>query len=224
VTKNSGSADLLEMLEVKIDLDSAHVVDCLQEVGAAFLFAPKYHPAFAILAPVRKILAARKKRSVLNLLGPLLNPVRPAAQMTGVFKPTDLELYARALPLCGRTRYATVCGYLENQPLGEFSCFGPNLWSGNVARPHFESYHRPRAVTELLVKSPVESAAWILHTLKGEDRGPIHDLIIANASAALSVQRQSRDFTHAQQECEEAVLSGRAYAVLEKWRKFSAKF
>jgi anthranilate phosphoribosyltransferase len=221
VTKNSGSADMLEMLGIDIQLKPERVIDCLNEVGVAFLFAPAYHPAFTILGPVRKLLGEKKRRTVLNLLGPLINPVRPAAQMTGVFAPSHLELYSRALELCGRTRYATVCGYFGNQPLGEFSCFGPNLWAGNVARPQLDSNHPPQSLSELLVQSPTESAAWILHTLKGEDKGPVQRLIVANATAALLVQRQSTDAATAYLECNEAVISGRALQVLEKWRKIS---
>src|SRR5688572_30956821 len=77
ITSKSGGADVLEALGVRIDLSPDDFGRCLSHVGAAFLFAPLYHPAFKAVAPVRKQLAEEGRRTVFNLLGPLLNPARP---------------------------------------------------------------------------------------------------------------------------------------------------
>src|SRR5277367_3838561 len=73
ITKKSGSADVLEALGLQIDSAPEEVPCQLEEVGCAFLFAPAYHPTFAVIAPVRRALGAEGRRTIFNLLGPMLN-------------------------------------------------------------------------------------------------------------------------------------------------------
>ncbi|MEM9018680.1 MAG: anthranilate phosphoribosyltransferase, partial [Verrucomicrobiota bacterium] len=85
ITSKSGGADALEALGIRIDLPSEQFGECVASVGAGFLFAPMYHPAFKAVVPVRKALAEKGQRTVFNLLGPLLNPVDPDYQLIGIF-------------------------------------------------------------------------------------------------------------------------------------------
>ena len=88
----TGSADVLEALGVNLTAASEKVQAALQEVGITFLFAPGWHPALKAVAPLRRTL---KVRTVFNLLGPLVNPLRPTGQVMGVF---DSQTVRQPLP------------------------------------------------------------------------------------------------------------------------------
>lgn len=93
-----GSADVLEALGVNLGASADKVHAALHEVGITFLFAPGWHPAMKYVAPLRKAL---KVRTVFNLLGPLVNPLRPTGQVIGVCDPTLVEAIAHALNQLG---------------------------------------------------------------------------------------------------------------------------
>src|SRR6185436_15647454 len=93
-SSHCGSADLLEALGVKIDLDAAGVQRCLAEAGIGFMFAPVFHPAARHAGPVRGEL---RVPTVFNFLGPLTNPARPYAQVVGVSDERMLPLMAEVL-------------------------------------------------------------------------------------------------------------------------------
>lgn len=98
VSSRSGSADFLEALSIPIDLGADAASQYLVEKNFVFLFAQKYHPAMKLVAPVRKRLA---RRTIFNLLGPLLNPASPSAQLIGVFSTDILEKYIKAVQALG---------------------------------------------------------------------------------------------------------------------------
>ncbi len=93
-SSHCGSADVLEALGVKIDLDAEGVARCLDEAGIAFLFAPVFHPSMAHAGPVRREL---RVPTVFNFLGPLTNPARPFAQAVGCSDLRMLPLMAEVL-------------------------------------------------------------------------------------------------------------------------------
>ncbi|MEB3160066.1 MAG: anthranilate phosphoribosyltransferase [Synechocystis sp.] len=93
-----GSADVLEALGINLQAESDRVVAAVNEVGITFLFAPGWHPALKRVAPIRKTL---KVRTVFNLLGPLVNPLRPTGQVIGVYSPEFLTEMAIALQNLG---------------------------------------------------------------------------------------------------------------------------
>ena len=85
VTSKCGSADLFAALGVNLTAPPAQLDRALEQLGFAFLFAPNYHPAFKHVVPVRKLLAAEGRRTVFNILGPLINPARPRHMLLGCF-------------------------------------------------------------------------------------------------------------------------------------------
>lgn len=101
ITSKCGSADLLAGLGVNLEAPPDKLKRALDELGFVFFFAPAYHPAFRHIAPVRKLLAARGQRTVFNILGPLINPGRPAHVLLGAFSAAWVPKLAGALHALG---------------------------------------------------------------------------------------------------------------------------
>lgn len=93
-----GSADVLDALGINLGADPTKVQAALSDVGITFLFAPGWHPAMKAVVPIRKTL---KVRTVFNLIGPLVNPLKPSGQVLGVFDPAMIEVMANALNQLG---------------------------------------------------------------------------------------------------------------------------
>src|SRR5437016_6354460 len=126
VTSSCGSADVLEQLGVPIDLPPEQLRESLKRHGLGFLFARQYHPAFRALAKMRERLAREKTRTIFNLLGPLLNPVRPRRQLIGVFAPRLTSIFAEVLRRLGRERAWIVHGLAEETDgMDDISICGP---------------------------------------------------------------------------------------------------
>jgi len=102
ITSKCGSADLLAALGVDLAAPPEKSRQALTELGYTFFFAPNYHPAFRHIAPVRKALAAQGRRTVFNILGPLINPGRPAHILLGVYSLPLVVKMARALEELGQ--------------------------------------------------------------------------------------------------------------------------
>ena len=163
-----GSADLLEALGVRIDLDAAGVERCLAEAGIAFIFAPVFHPAMGHAGPVRREL---RVPTVFNFLGPLTNPARPFAQVVGVSDERMLPLLAQVLARRG-TR-ARLFRALDG--LDELTTTGPALVYDVVDGELRESVLDPAdlglarsEVADLRGGDPETSAAIALAILRGE--------------------------------------------------------
>jgi anthranilate phosphoribosyltransferase len=112
ITSKCGSADLLAALGVNLEAPPETLRRALDELGFVFFFAPAYHPAFRHIVPVRKALAARGQRSVFNILGPLINPGRPAHLLLGVFAEPWVEKLAGALDSLGAQAGIAVHGVI----------------------------------------------------------------------------------------------------------------
>ena len=114
-TSRSGSADVLEALGARIDLDPPGVAACIEEAGFGFMFAPAHHPATRYVVPVRSELAVR---TIFNLLGPLTNPAGARRQVIGVADAGFAQTMAGALARLGADRALVVC---SEDGLDEFS-------------------------------------------------------------------------------------------------------
>ena len=131
ITSKCGSADLLEALGIRLDATPEQIRSSIKELNFCFFFAPAYHPAFKEIMPVRKALAAEGQRTMFNLLGPLINPGRPAHQLLGVFSGDWVERIASALGEIGLKSGLVVHGTPETGlALDELSCAGTNVIQG----------------------------------------------------------------------------------------------
>ena len=113
ITSKCGSADLLSALGVSIDAPPAKLQRALEELGYVFFFAPAYHPTFKHIAPVRKALAAKGQRTIFNILGPLINPGRPAHVLLGTFSAASVPKLAGALETLGTRAGLAVHGVID---------------------------------------------------------------------------------------------------------------
>lgn len=107
VTSRCGSADVLEQLGVRIDVTPEQSRRALDQTGVCFLYAPAYHPGLRHAGPARRALGVR---TIMNLLGPCVNPAAPPVQLLGVADPLTLEPVARTLEALGVTNALVVHG------------------------------------------------------------------------------------------------------------------
>ena len=226
VTSKCGSADVLAALGAKIELPAAAACRCLAEAGITFLFAPFYHPAFKAIAPVRKQLAARRQRTIFNILGPLVNPARPTHQLIGVFDRSLVPKFAEVLRLLGLKHALVVHG----AGLDELSTLGVNtvaeLWHGQIELTE-RDFRVPATLWRVLPVKPAElaggdpatNAGIVREILSGQDRGARRDIVLLNAAAALVVAEFADTFEQGWQRAAELIDTG---AALDRLNRFVA--
>ena len=214
-TGRSGSADLLEALGARIDLEPGAVAECIDAVGFGFMFAPLYHGATRHVAPVRRELGVR---TVFNLLGPLTNPAGATRQLIGVSDPAFLPGMAAALRDLGAQSALVVS---SEDGLDEISVSASTRVC-ELADGEVRSYTvTPQdlgleiaASGPVAVAGPSESAATARAVLSGAP-GPERSLTVANAGAAIYVAGRAESLAAGARAAEAAIGSGAALAVLE---------
>lgn len=216
-----GGADALEKLGVRIELDAAHAGRCLDEVGMAFLFAPKMHPAMRHAGPVRRELGFR---TVFNLLGPLTNPAGVRRQVVGVPSRDAVRLVAGALASLGCDHALVVHSRdgLDEISLGAetdaIEVKGASLAERVITAADFGL---PGVSSEQLrASSAEESAAAVRAVLEGRP-GPHADVVLANAAAALLVAGLAPSLADGTARARESIRSGAARDVLGRLVAFT---
>ncbi|HEU6448442.1 MAG TPA: anthranilate phosphoribosyltransferase [Verrucomicrobiae bacterium] len=223
ITSQTGSADVLQALGVKIDLSPVEAARSLRETNFAFLFAPNYYPAFKNISAARKLCAQRGQRTIFNLLGPLLNPAQPSAMLVGVPRPELCEPLARVLQSLGVRRAMVVCGQVAGSGfLDELSTLGENTiaefyqergFSVSVLPP--EQFPIQKAtLADLLGGDKMMNAKIVRDILCGEERGPKRDAVLLNAAAALFVAGKSNSLADGLELAGKIIDSGKAKAKL----------
>jgi anthranilate phosphoribosyltransferase len=231
ITSKAGSADVLEALGIRIDLPPADAAAALREHGFAFFFAPNYHPAFKHIAPARKLCAERGQRTIFNFLGPLLNPVRPTAQLLGVPKAELCVPLARVLQTLGLRRAMVVSGtvthaHAQVSGLDELSTLGANTVAEFYQEHGFATATldpnqfplQPATLADLLGGDREVNAEIIRRILRGDERGPKLDAVRLNAGAALLVAGRVRSILAGWELATRVIAEGQAFAKLEQLR------
>jgi anthranilate phosphoribosyltransferase len=219
----SGSIDVLEALGVRVDLSLEDAARILAEVGIAPLFARLAHPAMAVMAPVRSELGVR---TLMNCLGPLLNPMGVRRQLVGVYARTLVEPLAAALGALGCTRALVVHGA---DGLDEITVTGvthaAEFRAGRVRCYEIDPARLgiARARAEELRGGDAERNAAIVRAVLAGEEGPRRDIVELNAGAALLVADAARDLAHGLTLARQSIDSGAARARLEALVKASAE-
>ncbi|VVM05350.1 anthranilate phosphoribosyltransferase [Methylacidimicrobium tartarophylax] len=217
VSKISGSGDVLEAMGIPIRLSPPAAERSLRELGMVYLHAPDYHPAFATLGPLRKKLAARGRRTIFHLLGPLLNPARPSAQIVGVFLRGHLAFFEEALLLGGCRRPVVLFGTDGNgRALGELGLEGEAVIQGldlPEAKQVLAEFAQRRGYSggrleEALVTSARESAARLRAVFAGQEKGLVRALLAVNAAVGLVACGQPASFAEALEMVEDLLDRG----------------
>ena len=229
VTSLAGSADVLEALGVPVNLGPELAVECLRETGFMFLFAPLYHPAMKVVAPLRRALGFR---TIFNLCGPLTNPAGARSQVIGVLAPSRVLLVGRTLVALGARRAFVVHG---TDGIDELTTTGESVVarieeseSGGAptikaARITPEMAGVPRAKLEEFTGGDVQRNASHLYDVFTGIPGPRRNIVLLNAAAALVAAGLCSDLKEGVGLGAEAIDSGLAAATLAKLRNFGEK-
>jgi anthranilate phosphoribosyltransferase len=242
VTSQSGSADVLEALGIRIDLPMEKAVEGLKRHNFAFFFAPKFHPAFKHLSLARKMCAQRNQRTIFNLLGPLLNPARPTAQLIGVPRPEFCEPMARVLQMLGIRRGMVACGEVRSSGnnesasaisssvfLDEFSTLGENVVAEfyqerglNISTLSPENFPIRMATLKDLAGADAKTNAQIVRRIfSGEESGAKLDAVLLNSAAALLVGGKARNLCDGWDLAAKLIADGKAQKTLDELVEFS---
>ena len=222
VTSKSGGADVLESMGVRIDLPPEKVARGVESMGIGFFFAPVYHPAFKAVVDARKLLAAEGQRSMFNLLGPLLNPIRPDHQLIGVFDEAWTDVFADILCRLGRKAAWVVHGSAPGgKGMDELSTLGMNtvceLRGGQITKSKLNPADYGFAKAKLAALEggdALVNAAILEGILEGHVVGPKRDLAVLNAAAGFVITGLATDLAEGKLRAEESIDRGAAHAKL----------
>jgi anthranilate phosphoribosyltransferase len=213
-TSRSGSADVLTALGVCIDCSPQTAMRCLSELGICFLFAPKYHPALARVASIRRTLGMR---TTFNLVGPMVSPCRAKYRLLGVSEHSRLQDVAGALSQIGVSRAWVLRG---SDGLDEITTAGATrvleahngkLNDLTFSPRDFGLAESPTAAARAL--SVEDNAAMVRAVLNGQRRDVARDLVVLNAAAAIHV-RTGDGLRECAERAQQAIDSGAALAKL----------
>jgi len=216
-TSLSGSADVLEALGARIDLDAAGVARCIEEAGFGFMFAPAHHQATRFVIGVRRELAVR---TIFNFLGPLTNPAGAQRQLVGVSDVRYLETIAGALAQLGVERALVVAG---EDGLDEVSASAPTRVV-EVNGPELRAYTVTPA--ELGVAAGTDEGpaggtpernAGVTRAVLGGEPGPARELALVNAGAAIYAAGAADSLAAGVERARAAIDDGSAIRTLERY-------
>jgi anthranilate phosphoribosyltransferase len=210
VSSQSGSADVLAALGVKVDAPKERVEQCIARIGIGFLFAPLLHEAMKYAVQPRRDIGIR---TIFNILGPLTNPALATHQLIGIYNAEMVEMIARVLKNLGSARAMVVHG-LEG--LDEISLCGPTkvaeLRDGEVkeysVEPEQFGLKRCR-LEELHGGNPEQSAVIVRGILEGA-KGSTRDVVLLNSGAALCVSGKAATIQDGIRLAGESIDSGKA--------------
>jgi anthranilate phosphoribosyltransferase len=216
-----GSADVLEALGVVIDLAPEGVAQCINEVGIGFCFAPRFHPALRFAGVARRELGVP---TTFNFLGPLANPAGVLRQSVGVSDPAMAETVVGALAALGKT-HALV--YYGHDGLDELTTTAPStifeLRDGEVRTYDIDpsKYGLERVGTEALCGGDAEANAEFVRRVLSGETGPVRDIVLLNAGAALLVADLAADLGEGVELAATIIDDGRVTEILDAFVRVS---
>jgi len=222
VTSKCGSADVMEALGVNINLPTAQIGACLEQVGIAFLFAPAMHSAMKHVQTARRELHLR---TVFNLLGPLTNPARATCQVVGVYSADLVEKLAEALSMLGLRRALVVHG---SDGLDEITITASTriaeVRDGQVHSYEVtpEEFGMRRATLEEISGGDASYNAGLIREVLAGKKSARRDIVLLNAAAALVAAGRADHLRDGVPLAAKAIDSGAALAKLQALVAFTA--
>lgn len=228
ITSQCGSADLLAGLGVEITAPPEKSRRALEQLGYAFFFAPNYHPVFKHVGPVRKLLAAQGRRSIFNILGPLINPGRPAHILLGVYSLPLVEKLALTLDELGQPAGLVGHGRIdEGKGIDEITTATPNTVRG-IGRLRevrgtwgAETFGlSTSAFADLRGGDVTANLAMVDAILAGRAPAGLVDTIVLNAALALFITGRTKSIPDGIGPARELLLGGAVKAKIAATREF----
>lgn len=224
VSSSSGSADVIDKLGIALDISSAQVGQCIDELGIGFMYAPNHHSAMRHVAGIRKALGVR---TIFNILGPLTNPADAENQMIGVFHPDLVGILANVFKQLGSKHAMIVHG---SDGLDEITLTGNTLVAELKEGAIIEYEINPKkygfslieTLKPLQIDTAEESKEILLDVLEG-GKGIARDIVLLNAAATLQCAGLSDDFGQAVEMSVHAIDSGLAKQKMESLQVLSQK-
>jgi anthranilate phosphoribosyltransferase len=220
ISSNSGSADVLEALGVRItDVSPEEAGRSIREIGIGFLFAPALHPAMKHAQPVRKAL---KTRTVFNLLGPLVNPARASAQLIGAPSLESAKLMAEALAELGTRRAFVVHGQdgldeiTTTTATDVYEVTASEVWK-HLWKP--SDFGIRTAEIASLKGGDSSCNSQMIKAIVGGENSARRDIVLVNAAAGLLAAGVAPDLGGGMELAKKAIDSGAAMAKLEQLKK-----
>ena len=236
VSSKSGSADVLTELGVNINIDDKTVIKCLKELNLCFLFAPNFHPILRNVVDIRKKIG---KRTIFNILGPLLNPVECKRQIIGVYDKKLLKKVAEVLIKMGVEKAWVIAGSRDTKDhsrsdmedihaekfddtYDELTTCGINyiaevnkkkIKTFEIDPYGYEGYGGYSIITEFHSYGPspvTKSSHIILEILRGDILGPPKTLVLLNCGAALVIADKVKNIKEGMDMAEKVINSGAA--------------
>jgi len=221
VSSHCGSADVLEALGLKLDINTANVERCIQEVGIGFLYAPLFYGTMKYPAGPRREIGIR---TIFNLLGPLTNPAGTTTQVMGVYDPDLTEKMAHVLKRLATREAFVVFG---EATFDEISICGPtrisHLKDGKITTFTLtpEEYGFKRAKPKRIRGGNAKDNARIIREILEGQRGPKRDIVLLNAAAAFVAAGFDSDFREGIKRAGDVIDSGRAREKLDALVSFT---
>lgn len=225
VSSKSGAADFYENLGINIMAEPKKTAKLIEKTGFGFLMAPVYHSAMRFAAPVRKVLGIK---TIMNMLGPLLNPAGAEYEVLGVYSPKLLQDYARTAKALGAKRVMVVCsqdGYDEISPIVPTEVYQIDE-KGNenqyVIKP--ENFGISGCdENELIGGNGKENAQLAIDVLEGKGKNTIKQAVALNTAAILYLSGKNRTLKDGYAMAISSIESGKALEKLKEIQKISSE-
>ena len=217
VSSKSGSADVLELMGVPLNLSPQAIARCIADTGIGFMFAPNHHPAMKNVAPVRKELGVR---TIFNILGPLTNPADAPNILMGVFHPDLVGIQVRALQRLGAEHAVVVYGRdgMDEVSLGAATMVG-EFKDGAIHEYeiHPEDFGLTMASNRAFKVETPEQSRSVLQSVLENEPGPARDIVVLNAGVALYAANVAASMADGITLARDVVASGKALAKLHQF-------
>jgi anthranilate phosphoribosyltransferase len=224
ITSKSGSADVLEYLGVKLDLNPKQSSTLLQECGFTFLFAQYHHPAMKFIMPIRRSIP---EKTIFNILGPLTNPVGLSKILLGVFDEVFVPKMAEAARTLGMQSAIVVS---SREKMDEIS-ISDITYAGHLKNGAIEYFEIDpqmlgikKAPFEAILGGKAEQNGKILtDILHNRSTEPQRDMVLINAAYALVAEGMARDAQDGLEIARDTLQSGKAAEKLQQIITVSSK-